>query len=889
MRCRSWWWPLGFLALAVSTTETWADHATSEHVDTQKDGVRLYRRATHATRRVGAVYIDGKLDDQAWAAAPKVTFEWQERPNEGGKPTGATEFQILYDDNALYVGLHALDPEPSRIVGQLFPPLLTRKLGQSDLMAVLLDPMRERRNGYQFAVNPAGVMIDFVLAAGKPSDNSYSAVWDAKTTIDATGWYAEMRIPLSQMRVRNGQQDFWGLQIGRRIARTQEGLWWSPNTSSSGATVENFGNLIFDDTLDIGRAIELVPYVSVGGRFERIPGANQLQDTSEPLIGVGGDLRMRITRGLKLNASVNPDFGQVEADPSEVNLTDQETFFTERRPLFVQDADLYSFGVGTASENLFYSRRIGARPHFSQSGTAPFIDEADVTSIYGASKVSGELGGLRIGVLSSLTGEEVSKAQSPTGQVTSVIAEPMTSYNVAQLSKVLGNGTGEVSAAVTDVHRFLDGTGIDSLHRDAVTGGARYRQKVLGNRWEVSTMVSGSYVAGDPAALLITQRASQRYFQRPDANHVEVDANATRLDGYAFDAMASKIAGNWHGELVIDGRSPGYELNDIGFLVSADVLNPRLTLRYDNTSLAKAEIDSVSASATIESFSDFAPDLLATRALVDGSVSFTDSSSIGAGASFNHGVLDTKLLRGGPAMAGEDSVGGSLFFQTSLLRDFSVRIGGDAIGRAESRSRRLTGSATLLWNIKDNLEVSLQPMVVRNLEDSQYVANAVDALDTSHYVLGRLEQTTLAATARLEYVITPRMSLQLYAQPFMSAGRYRSYKEATRYRASAYEDRFTRYGADQVSESMGQVQIDTDGDGVGDLTFGQPAFKLTSLVSNAVFRWEYRPGSFIHVIWSQARRGFGDGDTLASADLGDVFTSHSANVVLVKLSYWWNP
>jgi hypothetical protein len=866
---------------------------TSQFIALQKDGTRLYRRQTGASRRRGSIHVDGVLDEAEWKRMPATRMDWKQRPDEGGSIIGGTDFRVLYDDDALYIGAHMIDPAPDQIRGILHRGVGFDKIPQSDWIGVWVDPTNSRRTGYVFLVNPVGVKLDQRLVDDTSFEDEYDAVWEAKASRDRTGWYAEYRIPYSQLRLNNGYQRSWGFQMARRFARNQEFHTWSPSPVTAGRLVSAFGDLAIDDKIDVGRAFEFLPYVLGGVRVEDVPGANRLDDTVGPEYGAGADFKLNVTDRLALTGAINPDFGQVEADPSEVNLTDRETFFSERRPLFTKDNELYQFGIGRGDENLFYSRRIGASPHLSQSGgDALYVDEDDVTTIYGAAKLSGQLpGDFTLGLLSALASEEQSRAQLADGTIRESTVEPLTSYNVAQLGRSFRDGSSDFRLALTGVNRFLDGTGIDTLHRQAYTGGAHYLHKFADNEWALFGRVAGSYVEGDPAALQLTQQASQRYFQRPDADHVEFDPERTSLAGLSFNTQLQRASGTWKGTAGVDGRSPGFETNDVGFLLDADVLNPWVTVDYDKW-VAGDSIKEVIASGTVESVTDWAPDVLRHHFALDGTVTQANDAAFGGLAGYTRQVLDTKLLRGGPAVAGVDSVDGELFYQTPTKRPLHLRVQGDATLRPASSSWLATGSVTFTWHILDNLELSITPAYQRNRNGDQYVATVPPpdgSMDDPRYVLGRLVQTTVRATTRLDYTVTPRMSVQLYAEPFISAGRYDRFKEPASLRATDHGDRYAEFDQASVSEEMGSIQVDADQDGTPDLTFPSPDFKVTTLISNLVYRWEYTPGSTLYVIWSQAGNGSYADRGIHFSDVGDVFSSHAANVLLVKLSYWWSP
>ncbi|MEJ7596917.1 MAG: DUF5916 domain-containing protein [Kofleriaceae bacterium] len=859
---------------------------TDQVVTTLKDGTPLFRRRTKAARRKQDIKIDGIPDEAAWLAAPTTVMDWQQRPAENTRATGSTTFRILYDDDAIYLAADMFDPEPQKIAAILWRMVGFRKSDQSDWIIAVLAPSADRSVGYGFGITPAGVKGDFRISRTAPADETYNGIWDAQIHRNESGWTAEYRIPYSQMRVSS--VDKWGFQLHRKYGRNLERNYWSPYPATYKQEVTAMGDLEFSDPINAGRGIEILPYVLGGARLERIGRTDTLHDTADPQYSLGADLKLALTSSLKLTASVNPDFGQIEADPSEVNLTDRETFFSERRPLFIEDADLYQFPIGKLNENLFYTRRIGARPHFSQLGAGTqYVDESDATTIYGAAKLSGTLGGLKLGLLSALAAEESSRAQLATGEIQDAVVEPLTSYNVLQLGRSFRGGASDLRITGTGVHRFLSGTMIDRLHENAYTGAGQYTHQFGNAQYSAIVLGGGSRVEGDAAALQITQRASQRYFQRPDADHVELDPMRTSLDGYMFGAQLGKIAGTWRGYVGIDGRSPGFETNDVGFLLDSDFLNTSANVAYEVISKG-GPTKSVLLSLTGQSIADFSPELLRHVGQFDFESRLRTDWLIGSNLLFTKQVLDTKLLRGGPAVAGVDTAEARIFVETDPKKTASVRLDAGFLTRPESSSWRASAGLGLTWDVLPNLELNLTPSIVVTREDSQFVGAAADGAGTMHYVLGRLDQKTLLARMRLNYTITPRMSLQAYGEPFLSAGDYSRFKEAAAVRSSSYEDRFTELDASRITDAMGQLQIDSDGDGMADIAVRRPNFQLGTLLTNLVFRWDFRPGSAAYLIWSQSREGVESDGVIDDGDLGNVFTSHGAHVVLVKFSWWAN-
>lgn len=851
------------------------------------DGTPVFRRRTRAARRTEAIAVDGVLAEPAWQQAPATRIDWQQLPVEGAPPTGYTDFRILYDDDALYVGVHARDPEPDQIRGLLYRPVGFRKVEQSDLVLVYVSPTTDRSVGYAFCVNPAGVKVDFRLTQ-RDTDETYTGIWEGVTSRDASGWYVEYRIPFSQMRITSGAQGTWGLQVERKVSRKQENSYWSPFPTTWSQELLAMGDVVIDDRIDHGYSLEVLPYAVGGSRLDSAARTDPLRDQAELAYGAGADVKLRVG-ALRLTAAVNPDFGEFEADPAEVNLTDRETFFTERRPLFIEDADLFSMALDPdTGENLFYSRRIGARPHFTLADDAAFFDEDQVTTIYGAAKVSGEVpGGAKIGLLSAVGARETSRGVLDTGGRVDRVIEPLTLYHVGQLSQTFRDGATDVRVAGTAVHRSLDGTDIVELHRSAYSGAAQVLHQLAKGEWQLSGLFGGSRVAGDPMAIAITQRSSRRYFQRPDAEHVEFDPTRTELAGYVANAKVARVAGTWTGSLGVDARSPGLETNDLGFLLDADFLAATGTLGYQRV-IKTGKVRLFTASGTLETATNFAPEVLGHTARVDTKTVMRTNWGVLTRTRYTRQELDTRLLRGGPAVHGDDAVevGGQLI--TNQSRSARLIADAGAIYRPASGSLRTSLVTQLAWDILPNLEVTVQPTWIRNHDNTQYVGTVADAMGTPHYVLGELRQNTLVAATRLNYTLSLKLSLQLYAEPFLSGARFTAFKEAADVRSTQYDERFARFEPGQTMESMGNVDVDRDGDGLPDLTFRRPDLQLGSLLTNFVMRYEFRPGSTAYLIWSQSRQGLERDGALSGGDLAGVFTNKSVHVVLLKLSLWMN-
>src|SRR5437868_12263712 len=368
-------------------------------------------RSMRASRLTGSISIDGKLDEPAWATATPSSDFTQSYPKVGAKPTDPTEVRVLYDDDALYVGVRMFDTRPDSIAAQL-----ARRDASgiySDWLHVMVDSYRDRRTSFRFSVNPRGVQKDVLEFDDRNGEDlNWDAVWQVATRIDSIGWTAEYRIPFSQLRFGGAQQGaerIWGFQVMRDVARRNERDSWSPWKTTDPGFVSFEGDLAGLVDVPTPSRLEVMPYLST--KLTRAPGdpANPFYKTNAAKPSAGADVTYGLPGGLTLTASVNPDFGQVEVDPAVVNLSAYETFFPEKRPFFVEGANIFNIGSinggpGYGNQQIFYSRRIGRPPQRFVSGQ--FVDAPDATTIIGAAKVTGKVGGWTVGLLNALTAEE---------------------------------------------------------------------------------------------------------------------------------------------------------------------------------------------------------------------------------------------------------------------------------------------------------------------------------------------------------------------------------------------------------------------------------------------------------------------------------------------------
>jgi hypothetical protein len=823
--------------------------------------------AAASTDAAVAVKVDGELTETALARAEPVTMFVQRDPLEGAPPTLRTEARVAYDESTIYVSVRAFDPEPERIIG-----FLTRRdVGStSDWIRVLIDSYRDRRTAYEFAVNPVGVKRDIYWFNDNNSDDSWDAVWDVVISRDPEGWSAEFRIPMSQLRFRSDGDGSLGFAVVREVARLNEVATWPLLAKSASGYVSSFGELTGVAVNRASKRLEVVPYAVAEVVTEPREPGNPLQKTPDPGSHVGVDLKYAVTPALSLTATVNPDFGQVEADPAVVNLTAFETFFTEKRPFFIEGSGTYQFDCGDGCL-LFYSRRIGRAPRGSfDLADGEFSAQPGQSTILGAGKLTGRVGSFSLGVLSAATEEE--HAQVFRGGVRlSEAVEPRTFYSVARARRDFADQSALGFMLTTTNRRRVET--LSFLPDTAVAGGLDYDWR-LGERWRLGGYWIGSSISGTNEAIAAMQENNVHSYQRPDAEHVELDPLADNMRGHAGAVMFSKIAGErTRMALNVAYKSPGFELNDVGFLRRADEIpqNSWLQIRWDKPG---KYVRSTRINFNQWSSHNFDGDRLFMGFNFNGHWTFQNQWNTGFGVNANTSGFDDRLTRGGPGGRTNGNLNSWQYFNTDSRKVVSLNWNSN-FGNDRHGSRWFSIEPRIVFRPIPALSTEFGIGYNDSKNDYQWVG-AVTDLDVArtlegpprtHYVFGRLEQKTSFVAVRMDYTITPTLSVQVYAQPFVSSGRYETYKELVNGRAEEYIDRFAPYDYQ-----------------------GNADFKVLSFRTTNVMRWEFKPGSTLFVVWQQGREGFDNrGDFRFGRDYGDVFSTPATNTVLVKLAYWINP
>jgi len=847
--------------LALSATLTYA--GTADTVSTAKIKVDAIRLAESIT-------VDGILAEPVWQNGSGISQFTQRDPHEGAPPTHKTVVHLAYDDEAIYIGARMFDSAPDSIIARL-----GRRDAQltSDMFGFFVDPYYDRRSGFYFSINAAGTMYDGVLYNDEWDDDSWDGVWEGKVVIDDKGWMAEMRIPYSQLRFKNKDQMVWGINFRRDIARKNEKDYLVFTPKNGSGFVSRFADLVGIENISPPRRVEVLPYVTTKAEYtQHLPG-NPFNDGSKYLPGTGADLKVGIGSNLTLDATVNPDFGQVEVDPAVVNLGDVETFFSEKRPFFIEGSTIFNFGQGGSRSNwgfnwanpqFFYTRRIGRAPQ----GSSPSADFADVplgTNILGAAKLTGKIGGnWNVGMLHALTSREHAELNQGNRRWRSEV-EPLAYYGIARAQKEIKEGRQGIGFISTlAARRFVDARLRDQINSSAFAGGIDGWTFLDANKtWVITGWAGMSQVRGNEARLLALQQNSRHYFQRPDAGHVEVDSFATSLTGFAGRLLLNKQKGNVIFNSAIGFVDPKFDLNDMGFIWRTDVINGHIGGGYKWTKVGKVTRFAQLLGAVFGS-RDFDGNTIWMGVWQSGYFEFLNYYSLNYSFAYNPETVSNNRTRGGPLTLNRPGWQANFFINSDSRKAWVFGLGTFGYSRGP---KNWDGGfdASVEWKPGANLSVRMGPTLWWNRDFAQYVTVINDPQATAtfgnRYIFAALKQTELSASIRLNWTFTPRLSLQLYAQPLISSGDYFNYKELARPRS--YE--FTPYLTDRSDD-----------------------FNFKSLRGNAVLRWEYSPGSTLYFVWTQSRSDFENlGNFRFNRSVDRLADTRPDNIFLIKASYWW--
>jgi hypothetical protein len=867
-------------------------------------------QTVRAVRATSVIRVDGRLDEPAWADAPAHDGFIQRDPDEGQPASDRTVVMVMYDDEALYIGGRMYSADPRNVRARL--ARRDEPIWNADVLEFYIDSQNDRLGGFVFRITPAGAVRDATMDANMGQDNSWDAVWEGASVIDSLGWSTEIRIPFGQLRYSTGPADtVWGIQFLRVIGWRGEFAYFPERPKAVAMSPAYWARLTGLSDLPRRRQLEIIPYVAGKSEHLRQEPGNPFRSGSEQRIAAGADLRYGVTNNLTLSATVNPDFGQVEVDLARINLTQNELFFSERRPFFVERAETFRFAqvrVASASplqfnslSNLqsissllnsysfdpFHSRRIGRVPQRDVRGAYPFVDMPEEVTIAGAAKLTGRTArGLAIGVLDAVTARETADVLTTDNDRGTVVVEPPTNYLVTRARQELAQGNTVFGGLFTAVNRSMhDSALIAALRRDSYFGGLDLQQSWKQREWSFDAAVAGSLVAGSAEAIAATQRSSVRYLQRPDRKTSRLDPTLTRLTGRTAHAGLAKNTGqHLLGSVFYREVSPGLEVNDVGFQTIAGFRSVTASVAYKEDAPSRFLRNYMIRPYGLGAWNwDGFRGLTTTG--VSGEMTFNNFWQLLVRPEFTNGGLDPFLARGGPVMRRADINR----LELALLSDRRTTWTMDAGYMRETNdlgSWLHSFNTTFDWRPISQLRLAASPSYVERLNLLQYVTQFDDASATEtfarRYVFGDLRYRELSLTGRVDWAFSPLLSLQVFAQPLVAAGRYFELKSLAAPRTTDFE--VLSEGSGTLARDGGDVILYPSGVAH---RMRDPNFKTRTLVGNAVLRWEYRPGSTLFFVWQQRRNGVGDDYDLAfGRDVGDVFRDRPDNIFVIKGTYW---
>jgi hypothetical protein len=849
---------IGALLLAMPP-----QHATSSAVLASGPDPHTAAITAIAMRTRKAPILDGRNDDEAWRGAAKISTFRQFAPHVDVDPSFKTEFQVAYDEHNLYVFVRMYDPHPDSVMHAL-----SRRdvRGPSDQIKIIVDSYGDRRSGYEFAVNPDGVKRDYAISNDSQEDESWDGVWDVATAVDSLGWTAEFRIPLSQLRYAHLKSHTFGFGVWRDLERRAERDSWPLYSPEKTGLSSQLGRLDGIAGITTAQRLEVTPYV-VTKNVERTL-ANAKFSRGQDL-SAGGDLKFGITPNITLDATVNPDFGQVEADPAVLNLSAFETFYAEKRPFFVEGTGLYQFQLNcyivvdcNTNEGLFYSRRIGRSP--TLSGLYGDASTPTATPIAAATKLTGRTAnGLSFGVLDAAT-ERVEGLDNQT-------VEPGTNYAVVRAQQDLRGGEAGVSIIGTAVNRALDQWSTPYMHHSAYTGGATFRNRFHNKEYELFGQFAASEVMGSAEAIDSTQRSSVHYYQQPGDKVIE-DPTRTSLSGHSEQLKFGKYGGGiTRFESSLLRMSPGFEVNDLGYLRRADILDwstwAALSFQNAHGIYRWAQVNGNhweqwnTSGARLENAFNF-----------NGHMGLNNNWDVHLGSTFAHLTPSycDRCTRGGPLLRQSRSMYPWGGFNSDSRRPVSYGMWVNMNYGDEGRTLGTSLSPYVSLRFSTRMQATLGPNVFWGKDNTQWFGNFTDASNLMHYTFAHLDQHQVSLSTRIDYALTKDLTFEFYGQPFVATGIYTKIRETSATPgAASYDARFLPYTPPAGTDT---------------------AFKTIQLRSNSVLRWEYRPGSTLYLVWTHGREDDTNqySDRPWMTDYSDLFRIHPTNTFLITVAYWMN-
>jgi hypothetical protein len=831
------------------------------------------KKIYHATRTHLKPKIDGQLDDECWQTIGNWEGSFiQQQPNQGQKPSQETEIKILYDDTYLYMAIICHDKEPERIRALLG----RRDELMGDMTGIALDSYFDKQTAFEFNVTAAGQKIDLMHLGEYGWDFNWDAVWDGKASVGDSAWYAEMRVPFSQLRYARKQEHIWGMHIWRWIDRLKEEDQWKLIPIDAPAMVYIFGELHGIRDIPYKRNFEVMPYA----KAKYISGSE-----GNPNTGFGLDGKIGVTSDFTLDYTINPDFGQVEADPSVLNLTSYEVFYTEKRPFFLEGNSILEYGAGD-SDLLFYSRRIGSAP-----GHIPFIHSTETlsmphqTSIINALKLTGKnRSGLSLGIINSMTAGEHAVI-SFNGQERKESVEPFTNYFIGRVKQDYNKGNTVLGAMVTSTIRNIQDEHLQYLPDKALVGGLDMQHNWLNRKYFVSLKSFTSYIGGSEAAISRLQLNSRHFYQRTDASHLEYDDNLTVLQGWGGEVRGGKRSGKLRLIGSLDWRSPGVELNDVGYLWQADYITQGLDFIY-RISKPRGIMKSWFLEMSQKHYRSYGNETLGDDLSSRFRLEFKNLWKLDLAGNKVFYTVDTRQLRGGPSLRIDGSQMARVFLQTNSSKNLFMAGGSQRMWSDDKISNLERYNFLIQWQISNRFSLSSNTSYSIQVDNNQYVMQTMVA-GNREYIVGKISRETLNAVFRAELFVTPELSFQYYASPYASVGQYSGFRKVAESKSSFSDERFKPLFV--RNENEGRILVDENQNFIRNLTDRNPDFNFQEFRSNFVARWEYKTGSTLYFVWTNNRsryNNFYESSILES--MRGINKVKAENAFMLKVSFWFS-
>ena len=831
-------------------------HGSGPSYPSSANGANSDKPTLEARRIInGGIKIDGKLDEASWRDAPAGAGFTQYEPERRGVASEQTVFKVVYDDNAIYIAVACL-----RSHGTPVTSCLSRRdqIISSDLIRVYISPYNDQTTGYHFRINPYGVKEDYYNYGDVFHDVSWDAVWEADTRQDADGWYAELRIPFSSVRYREADSMTWGFNVFQYIHSLGQRTAWSNWARDQSGFLSRSGTITGIAGIRPPRQLEITPYI-----------LGRLTDPSDPTAGefsgedwdhfgnFGADIKYGVTSDLTLSATIQPDFGQVEADPSVLNLSPFETYYQEKRPFFVDGAQFFRHPDFT----MFYSRRIGTGSENSR--------------IRAAAKLTGKLtGDVSTAVLVATTDE------TGIGQAHNFLkgGDRKTWYAIGRFGKQINDGQHSFNVMQTAVVRHADT--FDYATRNGYTSGGDFELNFKDRMYQVTGSFVGSII--DPLK---------------DPN--EPSAERERKYGTGSRFELEKRSGDWNWALTAKHQGDGLDINDLGYISNPDHYATQTWVSrnfngdgesdwytggnvffrsYKSWIYADRSVaDPNNPDAELWSY-DSGHSLLNNNDL-NGYLELRNRWGVYWGVTYNPGCTSQYTTRWtpdssqrGPLMSTPDNYHGWLGFYTDSRRKFRMSFdykqSGDDAGSLNQQFE-----AEGAWVVNSKLTCDINVRYNWGNDDAQWVRNVSNpdgGIGDVSYTFAELDQRTWDLTLRGSYLFERNHSLELYFQPFLTFGDYTNLRQLAR--PDSYDlHPFAGYDVAEEDFAFGAVNL------------------------NMVYRWEYRPGSTIFLAWSHARsdydqrvfHGVSEGFD-NDFDMDRLFSKEAENRFLLKASYWFS-